>query len=37
MDLMQRIEEDFNRLQVNSDARRKFMPYLEALKNKDSY
>ena len=35
MDLIQRIEEEFSRLQVNQDARRKFMPYMEALKNKD--
>jgi len=35
MNLIQRIEEDFNQLQVHPNARKKFMPYLEALKNKD--
>lgn len=35
MNLIQRIEEDFENLQVHSDTKGKFMPYLHALKNKD--
>lgn len=34
-DLMQRIEQDFEVLSTQPQARKKFMPYLEALKNKD--